>query len=161
MLNNDLYIFLQSSQKAIISSLSILYVTLSLKKISLCLWKKFLMSSVTVKILAVGKSGKCWGCNFSKDSDAHRSPFGETSGCFLNREQPADVPRGEYLWIILIKKVPVHNGLIFLTYSRAWHREMSAFSCTQTSAWEAAATSHTRMPWSPLMICVLLEVSTL
>lgn len=90
------------------------------------------MSSVNLKILAVGKkSGKCWECNFSKDSGAHRSPLGEASGCFLNREQPADVSRGEYQWIILIKKVPVHNGLIFLTCSKARYGEMSAFSCTQ------------------------------
>lgn len=77
------------------------------------------------------KSEKCWGCNFSKDSDAHRSPLGEASGCFLSREQPAGVPRGEYLWIILIKKLPVHNGLIFLTCPRTCYREMSTFSCTQ------------------------------
>lgn len=25
-----------------------------------------------------------------KDSDAHRSPLGEASGCCLSREQPAD-----------------------------------------------------------------------
>ena len=52
------------------------------------------------------------GATSVKDPDAHRSLLGEASGCFLSREQPADDPRGVYLCVILIKRVPVHNGLI-------------------------------------------------
>lgn len=47
-----------------------------------------------------------------KDSDSPSSPPGEASGNCLRREWPAYDPRGESLCLILIKRVPDHNGLM-------------------------------------------------